>query len=425
MKKILILAFALVFAVNAIDFLGEDQHPGFVKLNDTDDLFYWLFKSRGDKTKDPLVIWLTGGPGCASTMAALSENGPFHVDPSTLNLIKNNYSWNEKANLVFIDQPIGTGFSKGKLTDYVTSEDQIAKDFYTFMVGFYEKFPEYKGRELFITGESYAGHYVPAVSAYLKAQNNKDFNLIASAIGNGLVDPYTQYPEYATFAKENKLISDVTYYLLKGAFKVCQGLIKTGIWFLAMEECQLGVTGILGLPTAPRFNVYDIRLKCEKPPLCYDFSAIDKFYQREDVIAALGVKGRKWQECNMVVHTALLGDWMTSLSAKVQYLLENDVNILVYSGDKDFICNWRGGEAWTNAMPWKHQAEFQKAQYTPYTVNGKEAGQYKEVDNLTFLRVYNAGHMVPMDQPAVALAMVDKFMNKWAAEKKMKKMSSL
>jgi len=65
----------------------------------------------------------------------------------------------------------------------------------------------------------------------------------------------------------------------------------------------------------------------------------------------------------MAVHTALLGDWVTDMSDKVSYLLENDVRGLVYSGDKDFICNWRGGEAWTNALNWTHAAEFKNATY--------------------------------------------------------------
>lgn len=66
-------------------------------------MFYWLFKSRSNKDLDPLVIWLTGGPGCSSVLAALSENGPFSVNPDTLELIKNKYSWNDNANVVYVD----------------------------------------------------------------------------------------------------------------------------------------------------------------------------------------------------------------------------------------------------------------------------------------------------------------------------------
>jgi len=99
----------------------------------------------------------------------------------------------------------------------------------------------------------------------------------------------------------------------------------------------------------------------------------------------------------MAVHTAMLGDWLLSLSSKVINLLNKKVNILVYSGDKDFICNWRGGEKWTNELEWSKKADFKGKGYTKWDVNGATAGESKTVDNFTFLRVYDAGHMVPMD----------------------------
>ena len=83
--------------------------------------------------------------------------------------------------------------------------------------------------------------------------------------------------------------------------------------------------------------------------------------------------------------------------------------MLVYSGDKDFICNWRGGEAWTNAVEWSGEAEFNKVEYKDWTVNGKAAGALKVYKNFKFLRVFNAGHMVPMNQPVNALAMLKDF----------------
>jgi len=83
--------------------------------------------------------------------------------------------------------------------------------------------------------------------------------------------------------------------------------------------------------------------------------------------------------------------------------------VLVYSGDKDFICNWRGGEAWTNAVEWSGEAEFNKVEYKDWTVNGKAAGSLKVYKNFKFLRVFNAGHMVPMNQPVNALAMLKDF----------------
>ena len=95
---------------------------------------------------------------------------------------------------------------------------------------------------------------------------------------------------------------------------------------------------------------------------------------------------------------------MLDLSSKVTDLLNAGLDVLVYSGDKDFICNWRGGEAWTHEVDWTGKADFQAADYTPWTGTDSsgatsEWGQLKTFKNLKFLRVENAGHMVPMNQP--------------------------
>lgn len=91
--------------------------------------------------------------------------------------------------MLFVDQPVGTGFSKAKIIDYVKNETEIAEDFYLFMTKFVETYPEFKGRPLYITGESYAGHYIPSISAYIHKQQNVDLNLQGFAIGNGWTDP--------------------------------------------------------------------------------------------------------------------------------------------------------------------------------------------------------------------------------------------
>ena len=173
-----------------------------------------------------------------------------------------------------------------------------------------------------------------------------------------------------------------------------------------LELCQMSMAVILGNPLAPRFNVYDIRKTCPMPPLCYNMSNSDILMNDPAVQSKLGVTGRKWVKCDQGVHTALLGDWLVNLAAKVQAVLESGLSVLVYSGDKDFVCNWRGGEAWTNAVEWSGQEEFISATYKEWLVDGKSAGALKQYKNLKFLRVYEAGHMVPMDQPVNALNML-------------------
>jgi len=105
----------------------------------------------------------------------------------------------------------------------------------------------------------------------------------------------------------------------------------------------------------------------------------------------------------MAVHTALLGDWMKNLAPKVADILDAGLDTLVYSGDKDFICNWRGGEKWTNEVEWSGHTDYSKVDYVDWNVEGKAAGKLKAFKNLKFLKVFDAGHMVPMDQPANAL----------------------
>ena len=272
-------------------FPGDDQwKTGTVTIDEhNDDIFYWVFQSRSEPSTDPLVLWLTGGPGCASEVALFYENGPYKFnEDSTLGT--NQYSWNAVSNLLYVDQPIGTGFSKGGIHD-ARSEDEVAADMATFLKGFVAANPEYAGRDFYITGESYAGHYVPAIAYYLSfTETELDLNLKGIAIGNGLTDPYQQYPAYAKFSYENNLISKAWDDVLVGGFKACQGLIyesqqKGGkvLDVAALEFCQILADSCIGNPLHPKFNVYDIRIPCGTPPLCYDFSQSDTFLNRADV----------------------------------------------------------------------------------------------------------------------------------------------
>jgi cathepsin A (carboxypeptidase C) len=364
------------------------------------------------------VIWLTGGPGCASEVALFYENGPYTINDD-LSLNPNAQAWNKVSNLLYVDQPVGTGFSRcSSIFHYDSTEDEIAANMKTFIDGFLVNNPEFKGRDFFITGESYAGHYIPAIAYHFVKEipaGSLGLNFKGIAIGNGWVDPVVQYPQYAEFAYENNLVSLEMYLSLKAAFAECVNMINTmgnnqTQQLYTLEFCQLTMTTILGNPLAPAFNVYDVRKKCDVPPLCYNMSNSDRFLNNATIQSRLGVSGRYWVECDKLVHTALLGDWLNNLAMKIEAVLESGLRVLVYSGDKDFVCNWRGGEAWTNAVEWSGKTEFNQASYKDWLVNGKPAGQLKEYKNFQFLRVYNAGHMVPMDQAVNALNMLQTFM---------------
>jgi len=107
-----------------------------------------------------------------------------------------------------------------------------------FIKGFLEENPDFLGRDFYITGESYAGHYIPAISYhFVKNVPDLGVNFKGMAIGNGWVDPYVQYPQYAEFAKENNLIGDKEYAILKEGFAECQKAIDNRNWLVSLEYC--------------------------------------------------------------------------------------------------------------------------------------------------------------------------------------------
>jgi len=404
--------------------LGPDnvtQHSGYITVNGTYNngahLFYWMFESRSSPKTDPIILWLTGGPGCSSELALFYENGPYTLNNNlTLNL--NPYSWNSFANLIYVDQPVGTGFSYADSPlDYVVDEKQVAQDMFVFLQNFMQMYPQYSKLPFYILGESYAGHYVPAISYRIqKGNHNKEglqLNLKGLAIGNGWVDPYEQYPAYVEFAYSNNLINYAEYLADKALIATCLASLDTGVWPVAFLDCQLiveGVLGEMGVTLGYFPNPYDYKIPCAYPPLCYNFDNLDEFLAQPSVQKALGVSSESsWTECNQIVHTLMLGDWVTNLEILVPSLLQ-EYTVLVYSGELDYICNWMGGDAWTSNMKWPGKTAFNTANRTDWHVGGQVVGSAKSAQGLTFLKVSNAGHMVPMDQPKNALDMLKRFL---------------
>eukprot|EP00918_Siedleckia_nematoides_P078744 GHVU01172374.1.p1 GENE.GHVU01172374.1~~GHVU01172374.1.p1 ORF type:complete len:299 (+),score=54.66 GHVU01172374.1:524-1420(+) len=298
-------------------------------------MFYWLTNYEGERTKDtPVVLWLTGGPDCSSEMAVLNENGPWWVqDDATLT--KNPFSWTKVGDVLYVDQPLGTGFSiANNVANFVTNEEQIALHMTIFLTELLKKHPSIKNRPFFLAGESYAGHFIPSIALHLLQNPVEGIALRGVAIGNGWVHPRVQYPAYATFGYDNGLIGSKEYEVALKGFGVCVKLIEDGLWPIAIIECSATTAKVL-----KNLNPYDIRENCKFPPLCYDMSGITSFLNRADVQERLGVK-KKWQSCDMLVHLLLLGDWANQMAGKVGQLLDRGVPVLVYNGDKDFICNW-------------------------------------------------------------------------------------
>lgn len=138
------------------------MYSGYLTVTETKSLHYVFAESMSDPTNDPVVIWFNGGPGCSSMLAFMQENGPLAVDDGEAFIKTNPHPWNERANMLWIESPAGVGFSLAgtendlKTNDMVQSQDALAA-----LKQWFGKFPEYLPNELFVSGESYGGIYVP------------------------------------------------------------------------------------------------------------------------------------------------------------------------------------------------------------------------------------------------------------------------
>lgn len=246
-------------------------------------------------------------------------------------------------------------------------------------------------------------------------QGNKNkegihINLKGFGIGNGLTDPAIQYKAYTDFALANDLISQSDYSQINQQIPDCESAIKacgttgTTSCEMALYTCQQIFEDILDI--AGNINYYDIRKQCQGS-LCYDFSNMEDFLTQSSVKTALGVPSDiDFVSCSDTVHQAMLDDWMRDLEVGIPALLEQGIEMLIYAGEYDLICNWVGNSRWVNAMAWSGQKNFVAATNVSFVVGGKEAGVLKNYGPLTFLKVHDAGHMVPMDQPIAALQML-------------------
>ncbi|CAA7059971.1 unnamed protein product [Microthlaspi erraticum] len=395
------------------------HHAGYYKLPKSQGarLFYFFFESRKKKEDDPIVIWLTGGPGCSGELAMFYENGPFTITQN-MSLAWNEYGWDQASNLLYVDQPVGTGFSyTTDKSDIRHDETGVSDDLYDFLQAFFAEHPNLAKKDFYITGESYAGHYIPAFASRVhrgnKANEGVHVNLKGFAIGNGLTDPAIQYPAYPDYALTMGLITKEEHNRLEKIVPLCELSIKlcgtdgTVSCLASYLVCNTLFTGVIN--HARGVNYYDIRKKCEGS-MCYDFSNMEKFLNLKSVRKSLGVGDIEFVSCSTSVYSAMLQDWMRDLELGIPALLEDGINVLVYAGEYDLICNWLGNSRWVNAMEWSGKESFKATKAVPFLVDGKEAGSLKSFGQLSFLKVKDAGHMVPMDQPKAALNMLKSWM---------------
>lgn len=206
------------YLIHGLETLGisDTAFAGYMPFNghDSGEYYFFLAKKRRKATSD-LVVWLNGGPGCSSLAGMFLENGPMKcvfVDDDRdipFECESNPYSWNEEADILYVEQPLNTGFSTANVNSTVPGDEKrLAKDFYAFLKSFVGVFTEYKQAQtpLTISGESYAGRYIPAIAAHMQ-QEGPPLPMKGVMIGNGAIDDAIFEASITTYAYTHGLIT--------------------------------------------------------------------------------------------------------------------------------------------------------------------------------------------------------------------------
>jgi len=315
------------------------QYSGYLDDDETDKhLFYWFFESRNDPKNDPVVLWLNGGPGCSSLTGLFMELGPSSIDKN-IKVVYNDYAWNSNASVIFLDQPVNVGFSYsgGSVTNTVAA----GKDIYALLTLFFEQFPEYAKQDFHITGESYAGHYIPVFAHEILSHKKRNINLKSVAIGNGLTDGLVQYEYYRPMACGEggwpAVLDEQECASMDAAYPRCASLIQgcydsESVWSCVPASIYCN-NALIGPFQKTGRNVYDVRKDCEDGSLCYtELGWISEYLNQKDVQEALGAEVSGYESCNFDINRNFLfqGDWMKPYHRLVPDLLA-EIPVLIYA----------------------------------------------------------------------------------------------
>jgi len=404
-----------------------------VREDGSKQLFYWFVESQSsDPSRDPLLLWTNGGPGCSGLLGFMTEMGPLRPTAKG-DLVLNPHAWTKFANMVFIEQPAGVGFSY-PLDDFEYTDAVAAEDNWEFVKGFLKLYPQLKTSPFWLTSESYGGHYVPTLAQLILQENKGEVDFKGVIIGNPLLYlPYTNFGMYGMFHAWS-LIPEPEY----------QAFLENECWWLddlgeamkpmpdeQVEKCNelldyfYNLTEnldpyALGFPTCssgqfskivkqimPRW-LSGVFAKFKYVPCSEDYAT--DYLNRADVQKALHVKGSvKWSGCADVKYSE--DSVVADMTLVIKDIVERGgVRMMIMSGNEDSVCATLGDQQWM----WKTGYNNSEA-WAPYSLDGQVAG-FSTVFTapngygFRYATVQGAGHMIPMTQPRRGSYIVEKFL---------------
>ncbi|CAD5119652.1 DgyrCDS8246 [Dimorphilus gyrociliatus] len=429
MKFVLISSF-IVCLVIAENF---EQSWRYVDVRPGVHMFYWLFKtSHADgPTQRPLVMWLQGGPGGSSTGYGNFEIiGPYNIDKEY-----RNSTWAQEANILFVDNPVGAGFSYvDDLNDLTTTTEEISQDLFVLFKSFLDSHPEFKTVPFYIFGQSYGGkmaaNYARKLHTEIQA-GNLECNLGGFAMGNAWTHPLDSTLTWANFLFEMSTVDETGRDEIQRVAEQSEQAALQGRWrestqfWRATQRAVNEHTNYVDFYNILKFRVFS---QNEKKPtgvsLDDTLSIINAkqdprlpLFMNTEVREYLGVipDNVLWGGQQGPVFAAQEEAFMKDVLDDVDYCLnKTDMDVIVYQGQLDLICDTTGSMLWVQKLKWENMPNYFSADRVALTTpeNGQTEMFVKAHEQFKFYWVLRAGHAVPKDQGDSALRMLQRIIRK-------------
>lgn len=417
--------------------LPSKQYSGYLNGSPTTRLHYWLVESESNPETAPTIVWLNGGPGCSSLDGFIYEQGPFEVvAPDYKTLKQRDYRWNRVANVIFLESPVGVGFSYSTSNDYACDDDRTAVENRAALEYFFSLFPEYKNNQLFITGESYAGIYVPTLAEQiLKGQIDGSYTgakLTGIAVGNGCSGTEVgicgsgsqgTFTEWSYLAQTpfvdsrlksainsacnwtaaalnepaalnaecvgllNEASTEIGHVNLYDIYGDCvssscsngyhepRGKVPIRSEYVALEGSGASTDSGSGASDVKR--VAGGRIIPHGPDACIDSAAASGYLNQPEVMAAIHVRdpGYCWSVC------ATQKGWSykstrPNLPRDTYPFLVANIEVVIYNGDWDACVPYTDGELWTQSLGLPVTKPWHSWSYTSVGGNQNQVGGY-------------------------------------------------
>ncbi|XP_070778637.1 retinoid-inducible serine carboxypeptidase [Enoplosus armatus] len=409
--------------------LAGGETWNYVEVRDGAHMFWWLYYADNQSAEYgdlPLVMWLQGGPGGSGTGFGNFEE----IGPLDRNLEPRKTSWVQAASVLFVDNPVGTGFSYADRPDgYATNVATVASDMLVLLEHFFAERAEFQSVPFYIFSESYGGKMAAAISMELTkavAKGTVKCNFAGVALGDSWISPLDSVMTWGPYLYTTSLLDDYGLADVSSAAEAVKKAVEqqqfakaTELWSMAETVVEQNTNGV---------NFYNILT--QDPDDKVTSSAGEDFISLQTrrhirplhsqslselmngpIRKRLGIipQNVTWGGQAEEVFSYMAGDFMRPVVDIVDQLLAAGINVTVYNGQLDLIVDTMGQELWVKQLKWDGLSGFNKLRWTALddpTSPGITGAFCKTYKNFAFYWILKAGHMIPSDQGPMALQMM-------------------